>query len=92
MAARLSFAILFISCAVFRRMHKQLVKAANGCEIEIVNRGGSLFSSDIKMYSVRPGCFFDYRFFGDICFISEGERIKEIRWKIPTGELTWVRE
>ena len=67
-------------------------RAQNGSQIEIVSRGGHLFSSDIKLYSVRPGCFFDYRFFGDICFISDSDRIKEIRWKTPTGELTWARQ
>ncbi|HEX6279161.1 MAG TPA: serine hydrolase domain-containing protein [Pyrinomonadaceae bacterium] len=67
-------------------------KAANGGEIEIVNRGGHLYSSDIKLYSVKPGCFFDYRFFGEACFISEGDKIKELRWKGATFELTWARQ
>jgi len=67
-------------------------KAANGSEIEIVNRGGSLFSSDIKMYSVKPNCFFDYRFFGEACFIMDGNRVKEVNWKGATFNLTWVRQ
>lgn len=67
-------------------------KAVNGGEIEIVEKGGHLFSSDIKLYSVKPGCFFDFRFFGDACFIMDGDRVKEITWKGPTFELTWVRQ
>jgi CubicO group peptidase (beta-lactamase class C family) len=67
-------------------------KAANGSEIEIVSRRGHLFSSDIKLYSVKPNCFFDFRFFGDACFIMDGERVKEINWKGATFNLTWVKQ
>lgn len=67
-------------------------KAANGSEIEIVSRGGHLFSSDIKLYSVKPNCFFDFRFFGEACFVMDGERVKEINWKGATFNLTWVRQ
>jgi CubicO group peptidase (beta-lactamase class C family) len=67
-------------------------KAANGSDIEIVSRGGHLFSSDIKLYSVKPNCFFDYRFFGEACFIIDGERVKEVNWKGATFNLTWVRQ
>jgi hypothetical protein len=67
-------------------------KAANGSEIEIVSRGGHLYSSDIKLYSVKPGCFFDFRFFGEACFIQEGERIKEVNWKGATFNLTWAKQ
>ena len=47
-------------------------KATNGTEIEIVNRGGSLYSSELRLYSVKPNCFFDFRFFGEACFVREG--------------------
>jgi len=67
-------------------------KAASGSEIEIVERNGSLYSSDIRLYSVKPGCFFDYRFFGEACFVSEAGKIKEIKWRGATFDLTWMKQ
>jgi CubicO group peptidase (beta-lactamase class C family) len=67
-------------------------KAASGSDIEIVERNGSLYSSDIRLYSVKPGCFFDFRFFGEACFISENGRTKEIKWKGASFDLTWVKQ
>ena len=67
-------------------------QAAAGNSIEIVEKNGSLYSSDIRLYSVRPGCFFDFRFFGEACFISENGKTKEIRWKGASFELTWVKQ
>ena len=67
-------------------------KAANGSEIEIASKGGHLFSSDIKLYSVKPNCFFDFRFFGEACFVMDGDRVKELNWNGPTFNLTWVRQ
>ena len=67
-------------------------KAESGSEIEIVARNGSLYSSDIRLYSVKPGCFFDFRFFGEACFVSEGGKTKEIRWKGATFDITWAKQ
>lgn len=67
-------------------------KAANGSEIEIVSKDGHLYSSDIKLYSVKPRCFFDYRFFGEACFVMDGDKVTEINWKGATFNLTWVRQ
>ena len=67
-------------------------KAASGSEIEIVEHNGSLYSSDIRLYSVKPGCFFDYRFFGEACFVSEAGKIKEIKWRGATFDLTWMKQ
>ena len=67
-------------------------KAADGSEIEIVKRNGSLHSADIRLYSVKPDCFFDYRFFGEACFIRDAGRIKEIKWKGVGFELAWTKQ
>ncbi len=67
-------------------------RSQDGSDIEIVLRNGSLFSSDIRLYSIRPDCFFDFRFFGEACFVREAGKIKEIKWKGATFDLTWARQ
>ena len=50
-------------------------------------------SSDIKLYPTRPDCFFEYRFFGDACFMrDEAGKIKEIKWKGYGFDFTWVKQ
>ncbi|HJZ68999.1 MAG TPA: serine hydrolase [Blastocatellia bacterium] len=68
-------------------------KRADGGETEIVIRNGFLYSSDIKLYPTKPDCFFEYRFFGYVCFVrDETGRIKEIKWKGYNFDLTWVKQ
>ena len=67
-------------------------KSTQSGEIEIVNRGGALYSSDIRLYSVRPNCFFDFRFFGDVCFTQQQGKPMTLVWKGATFELTWVKQ
>ncbi len=68
-------------------------KNANAGETDVVLRNGYLYSSDIKLYPIRPDCFFEYRFFGEACFVrDETSRIKEIKWKGFNFDLTWVKQ
>jgi CubicO group peptidase (beta-lactamase class C family) len=67
-------------------------KSPQSGEIEIVNRGGSLYSSDIRLYSVKPNCFFDFRFFGEACFTKPDDAPVTLVWKGPTFSLTWVKQ
>jgi CubicO group peptidase (beta-lactamase class C family) len=68
-------------------------KQSNGSETTIELRNGFLYSSDIKLYPTKPDCFFEYRFFGDACFMrDEAGKIKEIRWKGYGFDLTWVKQ
>jgi hypothetical protein len=68
-------------------------KRSDGGETEIVVRNGFLHSSDIKLYPTKPDCFFDFRFFGEACFIrDEAAKIKELKWKGHNFNLTWVRQ
>src|SRR6266567_5024729 len=68
-------------------------KRADGSETEIVIRNGFLYSSDIKLYPTKPDCFFEYRFFGQVCFVrDEAAKIKEIKWKGYNFDLTWVKQ
>ena len=67
-------------------------KSPQSGEIEIANRGGSLYSSDIRLYSVRPNCFFDFRFFGEACFTQQEGKPMMLVWKGASFELTWVKQ
>ena len=68
-------------------------KRTDGSETEIVLRNGFLYSGDIKLYPTKPDCFFEYRFFGDACFIRDDTgKIKEIKWKGTNFDLTWARQ
>ena len=68
-------------------------KRSDGTETEVILRNGYLFSSDIKLYPTKPDCFFEYRFFGDVCFVrDESAKIKEVKMKGYNFDLTWVKQ
>ena len=68
-------------------------KRADGVETDLILRNGFLFASDIKLYPTKPDCFFEYRFFGEACFVRDSTaKIKEIKWKGSNFDLTWVRQ
>ena len=68
-------------------------KQSNGSETVVELRNGFLYSSDIKLYPTRPDCFFEYRFFGDACFMRDDTgKIREIKWKGYGFDLTWVKQ
>lgn len=54
---------------------------------------GSLLAGDIKLYPVSKDCFFEYRFFGQACFVrDESGAFKEIKWKGFNFDLTWIKQ
>jgi len=68
-------------------------KRSDGSETEIVLKNGFLHSGDIKLYPTKADCFFEYRFFGDVCFVRDvSAKIKEIKWKGTNFDLTWVKQ
>lgn len=68
-------------------------KRSDGSETDIVMRNDSLYSGDIKLYPIKVDCFFEFRYFGEACFIrDESEKIKELKWKGYNFELTWLRQ
>lgn len=68
-------------------------KRADGAEIEIILKNDFLYSGDIKLHPIKTDCFFDFRFFGEACFVREDSgKIKEIKWKGYGFDLTWARQ
>ena len=68
-------------------------KRTDGVETEVALRNGSLFASDIKLYPIKPDCFFEYRFYGEACFMRDPTgKFKEIKWKGVGFDLTWIKQ
>lgn len=68
-------------------------KRNDGAETEVILRNGSLYSADIRLYPTREDCFFEYRFFGEACFLrDESAKIKEIKWRGHNFDFTWVKQ
>lgn len=68
-------------------------KRTDGGGTEIVLRNDFLYSGDIKLYPTKTDCFFEYRFFGNVCFMRDDSgKIKEIKWKGHNFDLTWVKQ
>ena len=60
---------------------------------DIVLRNDFLYSGDIKLWPTKPDCFFEYRFFGNACFMrDEAGKVKEIKWRGESFDLTWVKQ
>ena len=65
----------------------------SGSETTLQVKDGYLFANDIKLYPVKPDCFFDFKYFGDACFVRDASgKITTIRWTGLTFDLTWVRQ
>jgi CubicO group peptidase (beta-lactamase class C family) len=68
-------------------------RRSEGSEVEVVLKNNFLYSGDIKLFPTKTDCFFEYKFFGEVCFIrGEAGKIKEIKWASPGVESVWVKQ
>ncbi len=68
-------------------------KRTDGSEVDLVYRNDFLYAGDIKLYPTKPDCFFEYRFFGNACFVrNESGKINGINWKGVGFDLSYVRQ
>jgi hypothetical protein len=67
-------------------------KMGPGSETDVMVRNGYLYASDIKLYPTRTDCFFEYKFFGDVCFLREAGKITAIQWKGSNFDLKWIKQ
>jgi CubicO group peptidase (beta-lactamase class C family) len=65
-----------------------------GSAFEIVLKDGVLHSGDIAIYpTTEPDCFFDFLFFGDVCFgRDETRKVVSIVWKGEGYELEGIKK
>lgn len=68
-------------------------RADGGGETELFLKNDFLYAGDIKLYPIKPDCFFEYRFYGEACFVRDPSgKIREIKWKGFNFDLTWVKQ
>jgi CubicO group peptidase (beta-lactamase class C family) len=64
----------------------------DGTENEIFLRNGQLTTQEIKLYPTAADCFFEYKYFGNVCFVRDtAGKIKEIQWRGSNFSLTWTK-
>lgn len=68
-------------------------KRDDGTETTMILRNGFIYSGDIKFYPTKPDCFFEYRFFGNVCFVRDpAGKIISARWAGQGFDLNWVKQ
>ena len=68
-------------------------KRTDGVEIDVIIKNDFLYAGDIKLYPTKPDCFFEYKYFGEACFIRNAEgKINEIKWKGVGFDFSWVKQ
>ena len=52
-----------------------------------------LYAGDIKLLPTRPDCFFEFKYYGEVCFARDPARkITHITWASPGVTSTWVKQ
>ncbi len=61
--------------------------------VEIVAKNNILVSSEFLFYPTKPDCFFEYKFYGEVCFVRDDTgKIKHIDWATPVSKSIWVKQ
>jgi hypothetical protein len=64
-----------------------------GSRFEVRVKNDLLYAGDIRLYPVKKDCFFDYKYYGQVCFVrNEAGRIKHITWVSPGVTSIWIRQ
>ncbi|HLM59422.1 MAG TPA: hypothetical protein VK308_01340 [Pyrinomonadaceae bacterium] len=59
-----------------------IYKRTDGILVEMELRNDFLYALGIKFYPIKPDCFFEYKYYGEVCFTQEeSSKIKEMKWK-----------
>ncbi|MCI0605863.1 beta-lactamase family protein [bacterium] len=68
-------------------------RSGSGSEFVVLLKKDFLHAGDIRLYPIKKDCFFDYKYFGEVCFLRDkSAKIKEIRWASPGIESIWVKQ
>jgi CubicO group peptidase (beta-lactamase class C family) len=56
-------------------------------------RNNVLLAGDIKLIPTKPDCFFDYKFYGNVCAVRDPSgKITSFTWASPGVSSTWVKQ
>jgi CubicO group peptidase (beta-lactamase class C family) len=62
-----------------------------GLPLDLVAAGGALRMSDWTLYPTsKPGCFFEYQSYGEMCFGTGSDGNRLVRWQSPTFTGEWT--
>ena len=65
--------------------------AGSGFDMRI--RSNVLFAGDIKLIPTKTDCFFDFKFYGDVCAVRDPNgKITSFTWASPGVSSTWVKQ
>lgn len=65
----------------------------DGGSTTLVLKDGYLWSADIKLHPTKPDCFFDFKFFGNVCFTRDaGGKVSSFKWTGLTFELAGTKQ
>jgi CubicO group peptidase (beta-lactamase class C family) len=68
-------------------------RTTDGVQIEVLLRNEALYTLDSKLQPIKPDCFFEYKYYGEVCFTrEESGKIKEMKWKGNGFEYFYVKQ
>lgn len=70
----------------------QYRRQGGSATIKLLVKNGLLYAGDIKLSPTGANCFFEYQYYGEVCFVRDTTgKIKEINWSSPGAQSVWVR-
>ena len=64
-----------------------------GTFFEVFVRNNTVYVGDLKLYPIKPDCFFEYRYYGNVCFIRQNTgAITSLEWDAPGFKFNWVKQ
>lgn len=68
-------------------------KPEGGGGFELTVKNDIFYAGDIKLEPIKPDCFFDYKFYGEVCFVRDDTgKIKHVKWASPGFTSIWVKQ
>jgi len=68
-------------------------RTTDGLASNMLLRNGYLYAGDTQLYPIKPDCFFEYRFFGQVCFVrNDNGKITEASWKGVGFDMRWAKQ
>jgi CubicO group peptidase (beta-lactamase class C family) len=63
-----------------------------GSRFDVSAKEGLLYAGDVKLAPTTADCFFEFKYYGDVCFVRDPARkITHLTWASPGVTSTWVK-
>lgn len=64
-----------------------------GTRFVVAVTDGDLYAGDVKLSATGPDCFFEYKYYGDVCFVRDSaQKILHVTWISPGFTSKWVKK